>query len=87
MIINRNLIKGFDLIIERLTHVGYPRKLLQYSYDSSFVTRGLLFDRQFGNLLKIDGFGNVLVCYHGFQPLSVDRLRECYPNKFVNKVR
>jgi len=76
---------GFDLIIERLIQVGYPRQLLKYAYDSSFVTRGLLFDRNYGNLLKIDGFGNVLVCYHGFEPVSVDRLRACYPNKFVNK--
>lgn len=76
---------GYDLIIERLIHVGYPRQLLKYSYDSSFVTRGLLFDRHYGNLLKIDGFGNVLVCYHGFEPLTFDRLRFCYPNKFVNK--
>ena len=79
-------LKGYDLIIERLIQVGYPRQLLKYAYDSSFVTRGLLFDRNYGNLLKIDGFGNVLVCYHGFEPVSVDRLRACYPNKFVNKV-
>jgi len=56
-----------------------------YSYDSSFVVRGLLYDRHYGNLLKIDGFGNILVAWHGFKPLNFESLRKYYPNKFVNK--
>ena len=32
--------------------------------------RGLWFDRVFGNLLKVDGFGNILVCVHGFSFLK-----------------
>lgn len=76
---------GFDLIIERLISVGYPQQLASYSYDSSFVVRGLLYDQLYGNLLKIDGFGNILVAWHGFQPLNYDSLRNYYPNKFVNK--
>lgn len=27
---------------------------------------GLWFDKQFGNLLKVDPFGNILACCHGF---------------------
>merc|ERR1712168_1757657 len=52
---------GFDLIIDRLIAIGYPQRLQNYSYDSSFVVRGLLYDKVHGNLLKIDGFGNILV--------------------------
>ena len=73
------------MIVERLISKGYPDTLLNYSYDSSFVVRGLLYDRQYGNLLKIDGFGNILVAWHGFKPLNFDVLRKYYPNKFVNK--
>ncbi|CAG5077316.1 Oidioi.mRNA.OKI2018_I69.PAR.g8681.t3.cds [Oikopleura dioica] len=76
---------GYDLIIDHLIKQGYPAKLANYSYDSSFVVRGLLFDRKMGTLLKIDGFGNILVAWHGFSPLSYDKLRDCYPNKFINK--
>ena len=41
--------------------------------------------RHYGNLLKIDGFGNILVAWHGFKPLNFESLRKYYPNKFVNK--
>jgi len=78
---------GYDLIIDHLIKQGYPSKLANYSFDSSFVVRGLLFDRKMGNLLKIDGFGNILVAWHGFSPLNYDKLRDAYPNKFINKVR
>ena len=77
---------GYDLIIDQLIKQGYPSKLANYSFDSSFVVRGLLFDRKMGNLLKIDGFGNILVAWHGFSPLNYDKLRDSYPNKFINKV-
>ena len=49
------------------------------------MVRGLLYDRHYGNLLKIDGFGNILVAWHGFLPLNYDKLRDYYPNKFINK--
>ena len=78
---------GYDLIIDHLIKQGYPSKLANYSFDSSFVVRGLLFDRKMGNLLKIDGFGNILVAWHGFSPLTYEKLRDSYPNKFINKVR
>lgn len=28
--------------------------------------RGLVFDTMYGNLLKVDAYGNILVCVHGF---------------------
>lgn len=28
--------------------------------------RGLVFDTLYGNLLKVDAYGNLLVCAHGF---------------------
>ena len=34
------------------------------------VGRGLWFDTQFGNLLKVDAYGNILVCVHGFKFLK-----------------
>ena len=38
---------------------------------SSFVDyRGLWFDTKYGNLLKVDTYGNLLVCVHGFKFLK-----------------
>lgn len=30
------------------------------------LLRGLVFDTLYGNLLKVDTYGNILVCVHGF---------------------
>uniref|UniRef100_A0A8C2B9A5 Cytosolic purine 5'-nucleotidase n=1 Tax=Cyprinus carpio TaxID=7962 RepID=A0A8C2B9A5_CYPCA len=57
---------GFDLTVERLVSIGYPQELLGFVYDPTFPTRGLVFDTMYGNLLKVDAYGNILVCVHGF---------------------
>lgn len=45
--------------------------------------RGLFFDCELGNLLKVDTYGNILVCVHGFEFLNGHEVRRLYPNKFV----
>ncbi|XP_035464248.2 5'-nucleotidase, cytosolic II, like 1 isoform X6 [Scophthalmus maximus] len=61
---------GFELIRDRTVSIGYPHELLRYTYDPSFPTRGLVIDTTFGNLLKVDSNGNILVCSHGFRFLK-----------------
>ena len=46
---------------------GYSPEILQIQYDPSFAVRGLWFDRLRGNLLKVDQFGEILQCFHGFR--------------------
>lgn len=41
-----------------------------FDYDAGFPIRGLWFDSHFGNLLKVDAYGNILVCVHGFEFLK-----------------
>lgn len=49
-----------------------PLKFLFQSYINKlkpticFAFRGLVFDTMYGNLLKVDAYGNILVCVHGF---------------------
>lgn len=61
---------GFDLVKARLVHMGYPKGIMQFEYDPSFPVRGLWFDTLYGNLLKVDAYGNILVCVHGFEFLK-----------------
>lgn len=61
---------GFDLVKARLVSMGYPKEILQFEYDPSFPVRGLWFDTVYGNLLKVDAYGNILVCVHGFEFLK-----------------
>ncbi|XP_034295883.1 cytosolic purine 5'-nucleotidase isoform X1 [Pantherophis guttatus] len=76
---------GFDLTVERLVSIGYPQELLSFVYDPTFPTRGLVFDSLYGNLLKVDAYGNILVCAHGFNFMRGPEIREQYPNKFIQR--
>uniref|UniRef100_A0A2I3M4H0 5'-nucleotidase domain containing 4 n=1 Tax=Papio anubis TaxID=9555 RepID=A0A2I3M4H0_PAPAN len=71
---------AFQLLPELLACIGYPHEILRYTYDSTFPTRGLLFNALYGNLLKVDAHGNVLLGAHGFTFLS-----DFYPNKFIQR--
>ncbi|KAF5270377.1 hypothetical protein FQR65_LT05565 [Abscondita terminalis] len=74
---------GFDLVKERMVSIGYPQEIREFEYDPSFPVRGLWFDTHYGNLLKVDAYGNILVCVHGFQFLKHSQVYELYPNKFL----
>ncbi|KAM4527643.1 5'-nucleotidase, cytosolic II, like 1 [Odontesthes bonariensis] len=76
---------GFELLRDRMVSIGYPHELLRYTYDPSFPTRGLVVDTKYGNLLKVDSNGNILVCSHGFRFLKVEEVQNYYPNRFIQR--
>lgn len=74
---------AYDMAIERLIQIGYPSSIRDIKYDDSFPIRGLFFDKVYGNLLKLDAFGNILSCFHGFTSIPTSEMRRLYPNKYV----
>ncbi|KAM6331244.1 5'-nucleotidase domain-containing protein 4 isoform 3-T4 [Alca torda] len=76
---------AFALLLEHLVSIGYPHEILAYKYDPTFPTRGLVFDALYGNLLKVDPHGNLLVCAHGFRFLKGAEILHYYPNKFIQR--
>nr|XP_044628779.1 5'-nucleotidase domain-containing protein 4 isoform X6 [Equus asinus] len=76
---------AFELLLERLVCVGYPHEILRYTYDPTFPTRGLVFDVLYGNLLKVDAHGNVLLGAHGFTFLLEAEIWSFYPSKFIQR--
>ncbi|XP_071747848.1 cytosolic purine 5'-nucleotidase isoform X2 [Lepeophtheirus salmonis] len=76
-------ILGFDQVKTRLVEEGYPEAILDFEYDPDFPSRGLWFDTLLGNLLKVDAYGNILVCVHGFRFLKTQEIREKYPNGWI----
>ncbi|KAB1256780.1 5'-nucleotidase domain-containing protein 4 [Camelus dromedarius] len=76
---------AFELLLERLVSIGYPHEILRYTYDPAFPTRGLVFDSLYGNLLKVDAHGNVLLGAHGFSFLSEAEMGSFYPSKFIQR--
>ena len=70
---------SYAMTLERLIAVaGYPRELASLTYDHSFVMRGLVVDKDYGNLFKSDRFNHVGRCYHGRHPLDPKVWRKLY---------
>lgn len=56
---------GFEMTKARLIDLGYPEEISNIKYNRQFPVRGLWWDNLHGNLLKVDGFGNILFACHG----------------------
>lgn len=74
---------GFELTVERLVSIGCPQELPRFACDCTFFTRGLVSDTFYGNLLKVDAYGDLLFCAHGFNFTRGPETREQYPNEFI----
>ena len=61
-----------DFVYDRTFPLRYVRHRSSIDIISSFFasTRGLWYDKLYGNLLKVDAHGNILTVVHGFKFLS-----------------
>eukprot|EP00092_Neocalanus_flemingeri_P002248 GFUD01002394.1.p1 GENE.GFUD01002394.1~~GFUD01002394.1.p1 ORF type:complete len:504 (+),score=173.37 GFUD01002394.1:133-1512(+) len=66
-------------------NLGYARSVLDIEYNQQFGVRGLWFDRKAGNLLKVDQFGKILDCCHGFRMMKSEEIKAIYPSKIQRK--
>ncbi|XP_024977103.1 5'-nucleotidase domain-containing protein 4-like isoform X2 [Cynara cardunculus var. scolymus] len=64
-------------------NLGYPNELLNWSFDWTYMVRGLVLDKKRGNILKMDRHKYVKVAYHGFKLLSKDEKVATYGNTLV----
>jgi len=70
---------AFDMTLQRLIDtLGYPKDLAALTYDDEFVIRGLVLDKEFGNICKMDRFNHVGRCYHGRQLLETSEWKRLY---------
>ena len=77
---------AFDGAKQKLVQkLGYPEEVLDFQYDHTMWTRGLIIDTQRGNFLKIDRHKYVRVAYHGFERMSPVTRKTIYSRTF-NKV-
>jgi 5'-nucleotidase len=63
---------------------GYPDAIRGLHYDTRWAIRGVMVDRQLGNVFKLDRHSYVGRCYHGFRELTSDERRAAYRNEKIN---
>src|SRR5947208_1687095 len=70
---------AFHMTLDRLVAGrGYRAELRNLNYDHEFVIRGLVVDKDFGNIFKMDRHNHVGRCYHGRRQLTLDERRALY---------
>ncbi|KAL9671670.1 hypothetical protein QQ045_009240 [Rhodiola kirilowii] len=74
--------RAYDYCMENLKTVGYPVDGL--AFDPNLVIRGLVIDKEKGNLVKADRFGYVKRAMHGTKMLSTQAVREIYGRELVD---
>ena len=68
---------------EKLVARGYPPFVTDVPYDAHFPIRGLLIDKRFGNILKMDCYKVVQRGYHGMRQLSKDEIHALYQSRKI----
>jgi len=75
---------SIECTLEKLvTSRGYPRDILTLEYDHSFGLRGIVADRQNGNIAKMDRYGHVGRVYHGRRMLPREERHSLYRTQRV----
>ncbi len=72
---------AFHETVKKFVAHGYPEELLKLKFDPNFVIRGLLVDRERGNLLKVDAHKYVKKAFHGHRRLDKQERYELYNAK------
>ena len=69
---------AYESTLKKLVALGYPNAILKLKFDSKAMIRGLVIDKNHGNILKIDRHRYVKIAYHGVNKLSSEQRREIY---------
>jgi 5'-nucleotidase len=70
---------AFHMTLQRLVEKrGYPASLVCLKYDHEYVIRGLVVDKDLGNIFKMDRHNHVGRCYHGRRQLPLEERRARY---------
>jgi 5'-nucleotidase len=77
---------SFDMTLAKLVgEYRYPPEIGQIHYDHQFGMRGLLVDKEAGNLIKMDRYGYVGRAWHGRRALDRDTWQRLYRDQQVRK--
>ncbi|KAM7487976.1 hypothetical protein LguiB_025460 [Lonicera macranthoides] len=74
--------RAYDYCMENLRTMGFPVDGL--AFDPDLVIRGLVIDKEKGNLVKADRFGYVKRAMHGTVMLSTQAVSEMYGRELVD---
>jgi HAD superfamily 5'-nucleotidase-like hydrolase len=76
---------AFRMTLARMIeHLGYPELLRALRYEPGFVIRGLVVDKQTGNIFKMDRHNHCGRAYHGKRPLPTEEVKRLYRDEKIH---
>ena len=63
---------------------GYPDEIRELAYDPQWAIRGLMVDKELGNVFKADRHSHVGRCFHGFRKLTPEERKQLYRNQKID---
>ena len=76
---------AFEMTLARMIRfMGYPEALGALRYDPEFVIRGVVVDKLYGNIFKMDRHNHVGRCYHGRTPVAADEMKRLYRGEKIH---
>ncbi|MCO5112914.1 MAG: HAD-IG family 5'-nucleotidase [Bdellovibrionaceae bacterium] len=76
---------AYEKMKEKLVSLySYPQEILDLKFDFKSVIRGLVIDKNRGNLLKVSRYGAVRESYHGLKPTAFKELKRQFGTQFID---
>ncbi len=74
---------AYEHVKRKFIEQGWPIQGL--SYDHGLMIRGLVIDKELGNVVKANRFGNVKAAFHGTRPMSFEEVKKTYAQVIVDQ--
>ncbi|MHC4390537.1 MAG: HAD-IG family 5'-nucleotidase [Planctomycetota bacterium] len=75
---------AFDVTVDKLIRLGYPEEVREVRYERDRIIRGLVVDKENGNVLKMDRYGHVSRAFHGHTRLDRDERSRLYRHEKID---
>lgn len=73
------------IMVEKLvTEKSYPALIKSLPFDFERAIRGLVIDKQKGNVLKLSRYGAIRGSYHGLSPIDFSEQKKLYKSTYVD---
>ena len=74
-----------SIIINKLIqNKHYPETLRKLQFDYNYAVRGLVIDRQKGNVLKLNRYTAIRASYHGLKPIDFKNHQKLYKSTYID---
>lgn len=74
----------FEKSVVKLLELNYPEKIKDFKFDFAKAIRGLVVDKENGNILKVSLYNKIKNSFHGTRKLSYKEQRKTYKGSSID---